>query len=670
MKHSKLIKWLAAAALGVCAAAFSAGMTAEAATGTGTTENGLAYSYDTETGEATITGYTYPGSPAPVTIPSDISGYTVTAIADDVFWGLHVSAVTFPDTLRTIGRGAFIGSDMTSISFPSGLTDIGEQAFSGCSNLQYITFASTSTNLNRWAFWNCSQLYSVTLPSGQTAIGNAVFQGCTNLKSITLPASLTTIGPVSFAQSGLTSITIPKNVTVVDDSAFFGCSALKTVRIKGAAELRPDAFKGCTALTKVYLPDSSWTKRSSKAFVNCPNLTNVNGYTVLSYQNIDGHQYPVLNPAVSTAILNHFSRSINVKFVNDYCTALCNYIVETETDPWMGDALKARQLHDWLVRHCAYEDCNGSEGLYDSENHVASSVFLSYALNVRGEGIGETVCDGYTKAYTMLLSAAGIESYPVEAFVGPNKTGDGHAWNLVKIRSSYDYKFYETDVTWDDHTDGTLYGTMYTRFLRNHAEMQAIHDTQIHLLTPTLQECANQHPLLSVYTATNDAVQTIMANATETFLDNNHDGIYDDDFDLSGGYMNSTDWTAYYDYLQFLYGSGTREQLSAKLPEVFYYLRQRHMSFWEYLASYGPTSQTVHAGDTAHFSVNLFGDGLTYQWKYWDGGHWVAVDDPSATTNELSFTATPEMNGRYIICFLRNKDGVLFYPDFVLLTVT
>ncbi len=665
MNHSKFLKWLAAAVLGISAAVFSSGMTAEAATGSGTTASGLAYSYDTETGEATITGYTYPGSAAPVTIPSDISGYTVTAIADHVFWGKHVTAVTFPDTLRTIGRSAFLGSEMISVSFPPSLTDIGEQAFSSCSNLLYITFSSTSTNINRWAFWNCRQLYSVTLPSEQTDIGLMAFQGCTSLKSINLPASMKTIGAGAFAQSGLTSITIPKNVTVVDESAFNSCSSLKTVRIKGAAELKTSAFENCTALTKVYLPDSSRTRSNSKAFVNCPKLTNVNSYTVLSYENRDGHQYPVLNPAVSTAILNHFSRSINVGFVNEYCTAMCNYIVETEIDPWMSDALKARQLHDWLIRHCEYEDGNP----YDAENQVASSVFLSYALNVRGEGIGETVCAGYTKAYTMLLSAAGIESYPVEAYEGPNNTGTGHAWNIVKINNGYTKTYYETDVTWDDHTNGTLYGTMYTRFFKNHAEMKAIHDTQIHLQPATLWECANEHPLLSVYTSTKEAVQTIMANATESFKDNNHDGIYDDDFDLSGGYMNSTDWTAYYECLRFLYGDDTSEQLSKKLPEVFYYLHQRHMSFWEYVNHYGPTSQTVHAGEMAHFSVNLFGNGLTYQWKYWDSNHWVDLNDPSAVTSELSLTATPEMNGKFIICFIKNKEGILFYPDFVRLTV-
>ena len=173
------------------------------------------------------------------------------------------------------------------------------------------------------------------------------------------------------------------------------------------------------------------------------------------------------------------------------------------------------------------------------------------------------------------------------------------------------------------------------------------------------------HALLTVYT--NDVSDEI-GNCTD-YPDMNHDGILDLDFDLNGDAMQQADWDSYNNVLQFLYGSGTWEQLNSKLPEVFYYLRQRHMSFWEYLNHYGPTSQTVHAGETAHFSVHLFGEGLTYQWKYWDENHWVDVNDPSASTSELSFTATPEMNGRYIICFLWNSEGVLFYPDFVSLTV-
>ena len=555
MKHSKLIKWLAAAALGVCAAAFSAGMTAEAATGTGTTESGFKYTYDTETGEATITGYK--GNSNVLTIPANANGYTVTGIGAYAFWNRHYFA------------------------------------------------------------------------------------------SVNIPNSVREIGMSAFADTSLTSVSLPASVIHVDQSAFYNCTSLTFLKINGATELSYCAFGNCTALSRVQLSDNSWTTKGFnwQAFENCPALYMVNGVQALQHQtDSSGRQYPVINPAIETAVRNHFSRSVHVGFVDDFCTELCEYIVASETDPWMNDALKARQLHDWIIRHCEYEDSLNGEKRDDNENHVASSVFLSYAINVRGEGIGETVCDGFAKAYTMLLTTAGIESYHVG--------NAGHAWNLVKIGDSY----YHVDITDDDHTNGTLYGTRYDHFLT--------------ACPVPVDYCSVNHPsdhaLLTVYT--NDVSGEIY-NCTD-YPDFNHDGILDLDYDLSGDAMQQADWDSYNNVLQFLYGSGTWEQLNSKLPEVFYYLRQRHMSFWEALASYGPTSQTVHAGDTAHFSVNLFGDGLTYQWKYWDGGHWVAVDDPSATTNELSFTATPEMNGRYIICFLRNKDGVLFYPDFVLLTVT
>ena len=52
------------------------------------------------------------------------------------------------------------------------------------------------------------------------------------------------------------------------------------------------------------------------------------------------------------------------------------------------------------------------------------------------------VCEGYTKAFQLLLNACGIENIYV---VGEGK-GQSHAWNLVKLDGAY----YYVDVTWDD----------------------------------------------------------------------------------------------------------------------------------------------------------------------------------------------------------------------------
>lgn len=757
MKHSKFIKWVTAAAIGVFAVAFSAGITAYAETGTGTTESGLEYSYDTETGQATITGYT--GTSRSVTIPSDISGYTVTGIGSNAFYKKTITSAELPDTVKSIGSNSFfqcfylskitmrqvqeigpnafyycyqlnnlsvpnaktIGvaafqfcSGLKSLNLPKAET-IGRDAFSHCNSLESISLPMAKT-IDLYAFYSCANLYyfsalkaetlgvkalsqcpqltnvylpnvkivdrsaferskaltraylshvesiesqaffectaltKITLPVSLTYIGEYAFEKCENLESVTLSSGLITIDTAAFRSClQLQSIAIPASVTSVGRYAFEGCTSLESVNIPGATVLNTEAFKNCTALTSVQLADSSKSNQGfwGQAFSNNPLLYTVNGVPAMSYQtDSEGYQYPVLNPAITTAIRNHFSRSINVGFVNEFCTALCNYIVATETDPWMNDALKARQLHDWLVRHCEYEDCLNGETLNDNDNHVASSVFLSYAINVRGQGVGETVCDGFAKAYTMLLTAAGIESY----FVG----NDFHAWNMVKIGD----KFYHVDVTWDNHTQGTMYGTMYNYFLKYSTE-HGINNRVEH---------PNDHPLLMVY---NNASSDMVDNCTESYPDANCDGILDDDFNLNGVGILLGDWEADTDawhHWELMFG-GTMYELDNKLPIILYYLHQHHEDYETYIAQSGPKSTIVAAGETAHFSVNLFGEGLTYQWKYWDTNHWVDVNDPSAATSELSFTATPEMNGRFIICFIHNKDNVLFYPDFVSLTV-
>lgn len=490
MKHSKHIKWLAAAVLGIAAAALSAGISADAAE-----SNGFRYTYNSTTNEATVTGYT--GSSSTPSIPSYLDGHKVTAIGEDAFLFENVTSVTIPGTVKSIGLYAFYGSD-------------------------------------------------------------------------------------------LTSITLPASVTAVDPYAFAYCSSLASVKINGAAVLDWCSFWNCAALTNVQASASSKTKPSECAFVNCPSLSKVNGVTVVSHQtDSSGYQYPVLNSSAETAIRNHFSRSIDVKFVNDYCTDLCKYIVKTETsyDPdgpenqpgdWMTDAQKARQLHDWLVRHCEYEDSNGSERTGDMENHVASAIFLSYAYNVRGAGIGEAVCDGYAKAYTMLLTAARIESYRVNTA--------NHAWNVVKVDDNY----YQVDVTWDDpiiysggtiidNTYGNPYSTTYTYFLKSHADMIAEHGSG--QASPVMtQPTLNEHPLLDEYSAGSTNYLTL---CTASFDDSNHDGMLDNDFDLDGTAFGTDYWEdmlahsmlcgRYFNY---------SVDLNALLPQVLSIMHSEHHGVW------------------------------------------------------------------------------------------
>ena len=159
MKRIKHIAWIATALLSISAVSLSAGITAEAATGTGT-YNGLQYSYDTAANKAVITGYT--GSASSVTIPSTLSGCKVREIGEDAFLFDHVTSVSLPNTLTKIGEYAFYGSDLTSVTIPASVTAVSTYAFAYCDDLQTLT-VSGAAELDHCAFWNCPSLTGVQL---------------------------------------------------------------------------------------------------------------------------------------------------------------------------------------------------------------------------------------------------------------------------------------------------------------------------------------------------------------------------------------------------------------------------------------------------------------------------------------------------------------------------
>ena len=89
---------------------------------------------------------------------------------------------------------------------------------------------------------------------------------------------------------------------------------------------------------------------------------------------------------------------------------------------YKGSKMRALAAHDWLARHCSYD------------NAQRDSSCTTYSAMVKGRA----VCEGYTKAYQAILQKCGVSCKATYS--------EDHEWNLVKVGSSW----YHVDVTNDD----------------------------------------------------------------------------------------------------------------------------------------------------------------------------------------------------------------------------
>ncbi len=188
------------------------------------------YSYTTNNGAITISGYT--GSGGAVTIPDTIDGLPVTSIGDSAFFGC---------------------TSLTNLTVANSVTSIGDCAFGDCTGLTSVTIGNSVTGIGWGAFVSCTGLTSVTIPNGVTSIGVGTFNGCTSLTSVTIPKSVNAIGDEAFyGCSGLTSVTIPDSVTTIGNEAFYGCSGLTSVTIPNSiTSLGLGALDWCDNLSAI-----------------------------------------------------------------------------------------------------------------------------------------------------------------------------------------------------------------------------------------------------------------------------------------------------------------------------------------------------------------------------------------------------------------------------------
>ena len=273
---------------------------------------GLAYSVNTGGETCTITGI---GTciDAEISIPEEIDGYTVTAIAPFAFYNNNgITTVLIPNGVTSIGEKAFYNcSSLTSITIPDSVITIGEEAFSGCLNIVETTISiiaakhipkdnlktvviTSGTTIDEKAFYNCESLISIDIPDSVTTIGDSAFSRCSSLTSVTFGENsrLNSIGDYAFRDTGLTSIIIPDGVTTIGYYAFYDCVKLKTVTFGENSQLTTideKAFYNCESLISIDIPDSV-TTIDNGAFGGCDSLTSIIvDENNAKYKSIDGN---------------------------------------------------------------------------------------------------------------------------------------------------------------------------------------------------------------------------------------------------------------------------------------------------------------------------------------------------------------------------------------------
>ena len=316
----------------------SGGAVSAGRAGSGVTESGLEYGVRSD-GTAYI--LSYEGESGEVVVPSSIDGHTVTEIASDAFYGLHITSVTLPDTITKIGNQAFRYTGITQITLPESLKELGWRAFWGCNNLitlnipaglepmQYAVHASvlpSGESYMREYYYNpvvsCDSFtgYTVSPDSANyKAVDGVLFSkdgsvlyswpfGRNVGGSYTVPQGTKVIADEAFAGvKGLTSITFPNTLEIICEYAFYDTDLVSVSLPDSVTEVQARAFQDCTSLTSVRL-SSGMRKVYEVTFVNCTSLASVTN--TRSIEEIGWHAF-----AANGSPLSSFEFGDNVTFI-------------------------------------------------------------------------------------------------------------------------------------------------------------------------------------------------------------------------------------------------------------------------------------------------------------------------------------------------------------------
>ena len=564
--------------------------------------------------------------------------------------------IVIPDSVSSIGESVFQGcSNLKFVDLSSSMTEVGTEMFHSCSNLQEIKLPDSITQICARAFYDCKALLGINLPDNLKIIENSAFENCESISSIefhdsleeirssafnstsitgelTIPQSLTVIGSDAFSDTKINGkLVIPDNVTHIGSSAFENIDITELI-IEGSPYLHNHAFKNLKHLENINVDTGIETKWENFVFDGCTNLQKLNGEKIVKFFRSG---FPTINSTIKDFVTNNMEDDhktpAGIGFWNTYTQQYVKKVVEREITPEMTDVEKAKVLHDWICNNTKYAyDENGNPDSAN-KNHVDYSVFF----------YDSTVCEGYARAYTLLLQEAGFKEDEVYFVSGVN-----HAWNIVKLNGEY----YHIDVCHDDG-DGSVYN--YSHFM--------LSDNQVK------NNCSSGHSRWSVdkpsklFNYYDRKIKNITCDY-EIMGDLNLDFKMDKtDLEMMKQIIIDNNFKA--TALQLTIADLT---LDGKVDVYdLILLRER---FFEITKQ--PTNAVAPKNEFAEVTVEAQGIDLTYKWYYKNKGdseftHAEKYDG----LNKYSVQMNEDIDGGQIYCEITNKYGMVLQTEIVTLNL-
>ncbi len=423
-------------------------------------------------------------------IASTATQSKLTSIGDSAFGyckSLKNLDLTKFTALKTLEKGSFMHcTGMLTAKLPDTITELPGICFYECTNLQTVTFPKNLKYIRYDCFTGAKLTGTVTLPSTIVDISNGL-SGTTKTAIYKIDSSNPYYGVqnnVLFKKnaSGVmdtlllypaykTSTSYKVPVKNIDTNAFQNNPYLKKVDLSNfdSSSNFPYATN-MTALNEIVIPAADMKKSGAEIIqkyngwlANNNNVTIINNTPVVrKYASgkpyFDSKFASYLNENFTKISSSHGSMNVLEEsgILKQYCDYYADYVLATVTTSDMSPLQKAVRVQQWLRNQVIY-DPDEKAALMDAKNHVDASAFLN-----KKNGKFVTVCDGYARAYAIIMNRANIETLYVSGGDLESTSNPGHAWNVIQLGGNY----YHVDVCWDD-CDYDAGGTSYfNNFLR------------------------------------------------------------------------------------------------------------------------------------------------------------------------------------------------------------